>query len=33
MVTISGYQYTVITPGWAGSHNGKPITVSIPVEN
>ncbi len=32
-VTISGYQYNLITLGWAGSYNGKPITVSIPVEN
>jgi hypothetical protein len=32
-VTISGYQYTLITLGWAGSYNGKDITVSIPVEN
>lgn len=32
-VTISGYQYTMITLGWAGSYNGKPITVCIPVEN
>ena len=32
-VTISGYQYTVITLGWAGTYNGKTINVSIPVEN
>ncbi len=32
-VTISGYQYTLITLGWAGAYNGKDITVSIPVEN
>ena len=32
-VTISGYQYSVITLGYAGSYNGKTITVSIPVEN
>jgi hypothetical protein len=32
-VTISGYQYTLITMGWAGAYNGKTITVSIPVEN
>src|SRR5579872_91077 len=31
-VTISGYQYTVITLGWAGAYDGKPITASIPVE-
>jgi Flp pilus assembly protein TadG len=32
-VTISGYQYVLITFGWAGTHTGKPITVSMPVEN
>jgi Flp pilus assembly protein TadG len=32
-VTISGYQYQIITIGWAGTYNGKTITVSIPVEN
>ena len=32
-VTISGYQYQLITLGWAGTYNGKTITVSIPVEN
>lgn len=32
-VTISGYQYNLITLGWAGTYTGKPITVSIPVEN
>lgn len=32
-VTITGYQYTFITFGWAGTYNGKDITVSIPVEN
>ena len=32
-VTISGYQYQIITLGWAGTYNGKPITVSMPVEN
>lgn len=32
-VTISGYQYQFITVGWAGTYNGKTITVSIPVEN
>ena len=32
-VTISGYQYILITFGWAGTHTGKPITVSMPVEN
>jgi Flp pilus assembly protein TadG len=32
-VTISGYKYVLITMGWAGSYTGKPINVSIPVEN
>ena len=32
-VAISGYQYTLITMGWAGAYNGKDITVTIPVEN
>jgi Flp pilus assembly protein TadG len=32
-VTISGYQYNLITLGWAGTYNGKTITVSMPVEN
>jgi len=32
-VTISGYQYNLITLGWAGAYNGKTITVTIPVEN
>jgi Flp pilus assembly protein TadG len=32
-VTISGYQYNMVTLGFAGSYTGKPITVSIPVEN
>jgi len=32
-VTISGYQYQLITLGWAGTYNGKTIIVSIPVEN
>ncbi len=32
-VTISGYQYTLITMGWAGAYNGKTIEVTIPVEN
>jgi Flp pilus assembly protein TadG len=32
-VTISGYQYTLITLGWAGAYTGKDITISIPVEN
>ena len=33
IVTISGYQYNLITLGWAGSYTGKTITVSMPVEN
>jgi Flp pilus assembly protein TadG len=33
IVTISGYSFVTITPGWAGSHTGVPITVSMPVEN
>ena len=32
-VTISGYQYTLITMGWAGAYDGKTIEVTIPVEN
>jgi Flp pilus assembly protein TadG len=32
-VTISGYQFVFVTLGFAGTYNGKPITVSIPVEN
>jgi hypothetical protein len=32
-VTISGYQYQFITLGWAGTYNGKTITVIMPVEN
>jgi Flp pilus assembly protein TadG len=32
-VTISGYRYVLITFGWAGAHTGKPITVTMPVEN
>ena len=33
IVTISGYQYNIITLGWAGTYNGKTIAVSMPVEN
>ena len=32
-VTISGYQFVFVTLGFAGTYNGKPVTVSIPVEN
>jgi len=33
VVEIAGYSFFAITPGWAGSHTGRPIRVSIPVEN
>ena len=32
-VNISGYHFLMITFGFAGTHAGKPITVSVPVEN
>lgn len=32
VVTISGYTFTWITPGWAGNKTGKPITITMPVE-
>jgi hypothetical protein len=32
-VTISGYGFSFVTPGWAGNKTGKPISVVIPVEN
>jgi hypothetical protein len=32
VVTIRGYSFFTITPGWAGSHAGKPIVVTMPVE-
>jgi Flp pilus assembly protein TadG len=32
VVTISGYSFFTLTPGWAGSHAGKPIVVTMPVE-
>ncbi len=32
-VNISNYQFVLITFQWAGPHTGKPINVSIPVEN
>jgi Flp pilus assembly protein TadG len=32
-VTISGFQYILLTPGWSGSYNGRIISVSLPVEN
>lgn len=33
VVTVSGYTFTLITPGWSGSRTGQPITVTLPVEN
>jgi hypothetical protein len=33
VVTISGYTFVTIAPGWAGRHTGEPITVSMRVEN
>ena len=32
-IVISNFQFNRITPGWSGKFTGKPITVSIPVEN
>jgi hypothetical protein len=32
-VTVSGYSFTFVTPGWAGNKTGKPISITIPVEN
>jgi len=32
-VTIAGYQFNFVTPGWAGTFTGRSITVCIPVEN
>jgi TadE-like protein len=32
-VNISGYRFLMVTFGFAGTHAGKPINVSIPVEN
>jgi hypothetical protein len=32
VVTISGYGFSWITPGFAGNKTGKPITVTMPVE-
>lgn len=32
-VTISGYTFTFVTPGWAGNKTGQPISVTLPVEN
>jgi Flp pilus assembly protein TadG len=32
-ITISGYTYTLITFGWAGTHVGNAIKVNMPVEN
>jgi Flp pilus assembly protein TadG len=33
VVAITGYSFTTVTPGWSGSHTGKPIIVTIPVKN
>jgi hypothetical protein len=33
VVTISGFTFFYITPGYAGQKTGKPIIVSVPVEN
>jgi Flp pilus assembly protein TadG len=33
VIRVSGYRYTVVTPGWAGSFPGKDIVVTMPVEN
>ena len=33
VVKITGYHYNLITLAWAGSHSGRDIIVSIPVEN
>lgn len=33
VVTISGFQFSYITPGHAGPKTGKAIVVSMPVEN
>lgn len=32
VVTVQGYQYGLITPGFAGLHRGQPIVASLPVE-
>ncbi len=33
VVNVKGFNFTWITPGWAGKHTAKAITVTIPVEN
>src|SRR5437660_1581555 len=33
VIKVSGYRYTLVTPGWAGSFRGKDVVVSMPVEN
>ncbi len=33
LVTISGFRYPLITPGFAGLHNGQAISVSMPFES
>jgi hypothetical protein len=32
-VRITGYNFTLVTPGWSGTKAGIPITVTMPVEN
>ena len=32
VVTITGYNFTWITPGWAGNKTAKPIIMTMPVE-
>jgi Flp pilus assembly protein TadG len=33
VVTVSGFNFTLLTPGFAGTKTGKTIAVTIPVEN
>jgi hypothetical protein len=33
VVTVSGYHFTFITPGFSGAKTGTPIVVTMPVEN
>ncbi len=33
LVTISGFKYPLITPGFAGLHDGQSIAVSMPFES
>ena len=32
VVTVQGYQYGLITPGFAGFHNGRTLVASLPME-